>query len=91
MGERQLPKFASMSYFHNPPSDPITSGVVPRVGINRWLTQFGPLAGFQLLANWTARARMRRELAQLDDRQLRDIGVSPIAVRREIIKPFWSE
>ncbi len=80
-----------MSYFHNPPSGPITSGFVSRIGTSQWRARLAPLAVFQLLATWAERARRRRELAQLDDRQLRDIGVSPIEVRREIIKPFWSE
>jgi uncharacterized protein YjiS (DUF1127 family) len=49
------------------------------------------LSVIRLMGIWRQRARMRRQLSQLDDRQLRDIGISPIDIEREIIKPFWSE
>ncbi len=42
-----------------------------------------------LLNLWYQRARQRRQLAGLDDRRLRDIGLSPGAARREADKPFW--
>lgn len=35
------------------------------------------------------RARQRRHLAELDDRLLRDIGVSRAEVEAEISRPFW--
>lgn len=41
------------------------------------------------VAEWHSRAVSRRELAQLDDRMLQDIGVSNVEVEREISKPFW--
>ncbi len=41
------------------------------------------------LRAWLVKARSRRQLAALDDRLLRDIGVTPDAARREIEKPFW--
>ena len=83
--------FAPMSYFQNTPTDPVSSVLMRAMGTGQWLTRCSPPAVFQLLATWVGRARLRRQLAQLDERQLRDIGVSPIEVRREIIKPFWSE
>ena len=52
---------------------------------------FDPISIVRLMGLWRQRARERRQLAQLDDRQLRDIGVSPIDIEREIIKPFWSK
>lgn len=39
---------------------------------------------------WQERARQRRELAQLDDRMLRDIGLTRSDVYRETSKPFWA-
>lgn len=43
---------------------------------------------FQL---WRRRARERRELARLDHRDLRDIGLSRLEVYDEISKPFWRD
>lgn len=42
-----------------------------------------------LLALWRQRARTRHQLAGLDDRQLRDIGVDRAAAQDEAAKPFW--
>ena len=55
-----------------------------------------PLAGtytaFQhIFATWRRRARDRSELAQLDSRSLRDLGLSPSEVHFEINKPFWRD
>jgi uncharacterized protein YjiS (DUF1127 family) len=38
---------------------------------------------------WRHRARSRRELARLDERMLKDIGVSRVEVEFEVRKPFW--
>jgi len=46
---------------------------------------------FRSLAIWRRHARMRRHLARMDDRLLRDIGVSRADARHEINKPFWRE
>ncbi len=53
-----------------------------------------PLAGTytafnQILETWRRRARERRELAQLDRRSLRDLGLSEGQVQFEANKPFW--
>lgn len=42
-----------------------------------------------LVLNWAERVRQRRHLAELDDRLLRDIGVSRAEVEAEISRPFW--
>jgi uncharacterized protein YjiS (DUF1127 family) len=42
-----------------------------------------------LLALWCERARTRLLLARLDDKQLKDIGVSRADAEREWRKPFW--
>lgn len=42
-----------------------------------------------LVAGWIVKARSRRKLASLDDRILKDIGVSPEEAMRESRKPFW--
>lgn len=53
-----------------------------------------PLAGTftafnQILATWRERARQRKELATLDSRTLRDLGLSASDVNFEVNKPFW--
>ena len=43
----------------------------------------------RLLRLWWNRARERDELAALDERTLRDIGLSRYDVLQEANKPFW--
>jgi uncharacterized protein YjiS (DUF1127 family) len=42
-------------------------------------------------ALWRQRRDMRRALAQMDARSLRDAGISPAAAAYESGKPFWAE
>jgi uncharacterized protein YjiS (DUF1127 family) len=53
-----------------------------------------PLAGTyaafsQILNTWRRRARERRELAYLDHRTLRDLGLTEGQAQFEANKPFW--
>ena len=53
-----------------------------------------PLAGTftafnQIFATWRRRAQERRELANLDYRTVRDLGLSPGEIQFEANKPFW--
>ena len=53
-----------------------------------------PLAGTftafqQIFATWRRRARDRSELATLDGRSIRDLGISASEVQFEVNKPFW--
>ena len=53
-----------------------------------------PLAGTfatlnRIVSTWRRRARERHELAQLDARSLRDLGLSPGQINFEANKPFW--
>jgi uncharacterized protein YjiS (DUF1127 family) len=41
------------------------------------------------VVTWQARIRERQKLASLDDRMLRDIGLSRADVHAETRKPFW--
>lgn len=42
-----------------------------------------------LLIEWRQRARSRRELAILDDRELWDMGLTRMDANNEAEKPFW--
>jgi uncharacterized protein YjiS (DUF1127 family) len=42
-------------------------------------------------ALWRQRVAMRRCLAQMDSRSLRDAGISPAAAAYESGKPFWEK
>jgi len=42
-----------------------------------------------VMREWYRRSRERTQLASLDDRMLRDIGVTRGEVLAEINKPFW--
>ena len=44
---------------------------------------------WKILELWQERSRQRRQLLELDDRLLKDIGVSRADVEREAYKPFW--
>jgi uncharacterized protein YjiS (DUF1127 family) len=41
------------------------------------------------VVQWQERARSRHLLRQLDDRMLRDVGLSRCDVNRECTKHFW--
>lgn len=45
-----------------------------------------PLA---MLRRWRQTARERRQLEEMDDRMLRDIGLAREDARREAARPFW--
>jgi uncharacterized protein YjiS (DUF1127 family) len=50
----------------------------------------GPITAIvERMQTWRDRARQRRSLSQLDDRLLRDIGITRYDVLIEAGKPFW--
>jgi uncharacterized protein YjiS (DUF1127 family) len=44
-----------------------------------------------LLQTWRQRLRDRQRLAEMDDRSLRDIGLTRYDAELELRKPFWRE
>ncbi len=46
-------------------------------------------AALNRLAEWQERAEQRAHLAGLDDRMLKDIGISAVDATHEADKPFW--
>ena len=55
----------------------------PRFGMG-W-----PLAVLRLMGRWCERRRQRRDLSDLDDRLLDDIGITRRQADEECRKPFW--
>jgi uncharacterized protein YjiS (DUF1127 family) len=43
-----------------------------------------------LVFEWRSRASERHVLRSLDDRMLRDVGLSRADIERELRKPFWN-
>ena len=41
------------------------------------------------LARWWRIRRERRQLLELSDHMLRDVGLTPADARREAARPFW--
>jgi uncharacterized protein YjiS (DUF1127 family) len=51
---------------------------------------FGPVMGFAAYVfRIVSRRQQRRDLRELDDRQLYDVGITRAQVERESRKPFW--
>ena len=46
-------------------------------------------ASLETLADWRRRARERADLAQLGEREARDLGLAVSQVQFEANKPFW--
>lgn len=62
----------------------------------RWQLLRAGWGGFQngvraALREWRRRRNGRLELARLDERMLRDIGLTRVDAEYEINKPFWRE
>jgi uncharacterized protein YjiS (DUF1127 family) len=53
-------------------------------GLDKWLKQ-----GMLRLQAWAERARQRRQLAELDERLLQDVGISRAQAMAEAGKAFW--
>jgi uncharacterized protein YjiS (DUF1127 family) len=65
------------------PTDLYVSAATPKDGLLRRLAL--------TWAVWRARSEMRRCLADMDARSLRDAGISPAAAAYESGKPFWEK
>ena len=47
------------------------------------------MSGLEYVFGWFTRSNERQMMANLDERTLRDIGISKADVYREALKPFW--
>jgi uncharacterized protein YjiS (DUF1127 family) len=44
---------------------------------------------YEQVMSWLERVHQRRQLAQLSDHMLKDIGLTRVDVEAELSKPFW--
>ena len=65
-------------------STPASDTLLRTATVRRWSG-----VAFDKMAQWQDRATQRRQLTELDDRQLADIGVTRIDAGHESAKPFW--
>lgn len=72
--------------------------ILPRISVSKpasdarpWTATVRHWSGtaFDRLAQWHDRTNQRRQLSELNDRQLADIGVTRIDACNESAKPFW--
>ena len=69
----------------------VRAAALPRLlALLKLLAQAGGRAG-RVVREWRRRSRDRAKLAMLDDRMLRDIGVTRADIWHECNKPFWRE
>ncbi len=70
----------------------ISFKAAPTVSLAPSIESTGRLGQFrEMIGLWLQRMRERAELAQCDDRELLDMGVSRATALAEIRKPFWRE
>ncbi len=62
---------------------------VPRIVARATMPNWRRLSLIEILRAWFTRLRDRRDLAELSDGQLHDVGLSRDLVKREANKPFW--
>ena len=75
----------------NGPAVPQRSADLPESGHRSALDAIGrTVTGlFDIVLKWQERAAQRSRLWSLDDRTLRDVGLTRDQIAREASKPFW--
>ena len=61
------------------------------ISLSRYWNHIGSglVSIFDLLLDWQDRATMRANLKSMNNRMLKDVGLSAADVNRETEKPFW--
>ena len=54
------------------------------------IATFGQRA-LRVFQTWQRRVEQRQQLASLDERLLKDMGISPMDASAEVAKPFWKD
>ena len=69
----------------------LQSELAPRVGSRGFTGAIVRAASgaLEVLLTWQERAHQRHSLAHLDDRMMKDMGLTPSQVEQELRKPFW--
>jgi uncharacterized protein YjiS (DUF1127 family) len=67
---------------------PLSESAPPGLGLRTGLCAFLSRCA-DLVLGWQARASQRAALASLDDRMLKDVGLSRAAASEEARRPFW--
>ncbi|MGF1476611.1 MAG: DUF1127 domain-containing protein [Geminicoccaceae bacterium] len=62
----------------------LTQGTTQGLGLELWV-----MAVARLIWGWHERARSRRQLAELPDAALKDLGLTRADVLYEVSQPFW--
>lgn len=71
---------------------PNTAVLAQRAANALWTVVRAVVVGLpDTLYTWQQRHRMRHELRHLDERMLRDMGISRYDAVREARRPFWKE
>ena len=65
----------------------MSATLCPRMTETQPLPPFGRVAA--LYAAWRRRSRERADLALIEDRDLRELGLSRSVLAYELSKPFW--
>ena len=60
-----------------------------RVGSSLAVLHAGFASCLRLLREYRRRRRSRMNISQMDERQLKDVGISPAEAEWEANKPFW--
>ena len=64
---------------------------VKTIRLATWAPSRGARTLRQHLGSWMNRYEARRHLLDLDERLLRDIGLTRVEAEHEAAKPFWVE
>jgi uncharacterized protein YjiS (DUF1127 family) len=75
-----MPSYVRAPVRHRPAAGGLTAGL--GAALSR---------GLLVLLRWQELARQRRALAAMDDRMLKDIGLTRVDARREAGRPFWDD
>jgi uncharacterized protein YjiS (DUF1127 family) len=91
----ELPKYGAIPQHLEAQMSVITHDILPASASGSRASTSHPaaMAGWlgRLIGTWRARIRERQAFARLDNRDLRDLGLSRWEVESQVAKPFWRD